>query len=295
MAVFQREEAIKTNELERDVNGLIQKDNRKKKFRDRSLIIEHYSLLLRDEKITVSRFLKTMINMDNRVVFQEHEFPTLDLDEIEFINTEEKENMRVLLGKPNDNEHTPVVMRTSNNEHEAVSVQDKRSQAKRQKKIGASNVLTRSKAKKRMAEASQQTASTSTSENVFSMQRAKRARTEVAQLTEENVDDIDSSDSDLAAVTELTSTTNEISRLHDKFHEIISSSERIKLNKSKCIMGCDREKATVLLPCNHQPTCNQCFVLYKIFSSEKKKKLVCPSCKEDIVSHIAVNHDESFS
>lgn len=285
MTVFQREEAIKTNELERDVSGLIQKDTRKRKFKDRSLIIEHYSRQFRDEKISVTRFLKTMINMDNKVVFQEHEYPTLDLDEIDFINTEEREKMRALLGKPNGNDQDPVVMSTYNDDCEVVSIQTKPHQTKRQITIEESVRLTRSKARKRMASETQPTASTSSFQNAFSMHRSKRTRTDVP------VNDIESSSSDLQAVTELTSTTDEISRLHKKFDEIISSSETIKLHKSKCIMGCDREKATVLLPCSHQPTCNQCFVLYKIYLSERNKKIVCPFCKVDVANHIAINNE----
>lgn len=197
MTVFQREEAIKTNELERDVSGLIQKDTRKRKFKDRSLIIEHYSRQFRDEKISVTRFLKTMINMDNKVVFQEHEYPTLDLDEIDFINTEEREKMRALLGKPNGNDQDPVVMSTYNDDCEVVSIQTKPHQTKRQITIEESVRLTRSKARKRMASETQPTASTSSFQNAFSMHRSKRTRTDVP------VNDIESSSSDLQAVSVL--------------------------------------------------------------------------------------------
>lgn len=287
MTVFQREEAIKSNELERDVNGLIQKDTRKRKFKDRSFVIEHYSRLLQDNKITATRFLKTMVNMDNKVVFQEHEYPILDLDEIDFANNVDKEKMKSVLGKPDDSDKSPIVLSASENDCQALSVESRGHQASRQKMIEDSPILTRSKARKRMATESQQTATT---QNAFVTQSAKRTRKDGDRAAEPLADSLsrNSITCDIEAVTKLTSTASEIHRLNEKFNEIISSSEIIKMNTSTCIMGCNREKATVLLPCTHQPTCNQCFVLYKMFLSEKKMKHFCPVCKVDIISHIAI-------
>lgn len=88
--MFQKEELVKANELERDFAGLIQKDTKKKLYKDRSAKIEFYSLLLRDEKISEKHFLKMMANVDNKIVFNEAEFPVLDLDEIEFADDTDK-------------------------------------------------------------------------------------------------------------------------------------------------------------------------------------------------------------
>ena len=82
---------VKSNELERDVAGLIQRDFQKKIIKDRSAKIEHYSIMLRDDKISIKRFLKIMANVDNKIVFDESEFPTLDVDEIEFTNDADKD------------------------------------------------------------------------------------------------------------------------------------------------------------------------------------------------------------
>lgn len=81
MAAFQKEELVKSNELERA--GLIQRDTRRKMYKDRSLKIEFYSQQLADNKISVKRFMKLMCNMDNKIIFNDNEFPVLEVDEIE--------------------------------------------------------------------------------------------------------------------------------------------------------------------------------------------------------------------
>lgn len=107
MTVFQKEEVVKTNELERDIAGLIQKDTKKKFYKDRSAKIEFYSLQLRDDKISVKRFLKIMANVDNKIIFEESDFSVLDVDEIEFSSSEDKDLYTDIVKKVNGN--TPAM------------------------------------------------------------------------------------------------------------------------------------------------------------------------------------------
>lgn len=141
MVVFQKEEVVKTNELERDVNGLIQRDTRKKFYKDRSAKIEHYSLLLRDEKINVKRFLKIMANVDNKIVFLESDFPMLDIDEIDFENTNDKELFSDILKNLNENSAADPNSPT-------VSIEPSTSTLEQPQTKSQPPVLTRSKARK---------------------------------------------------------------------------------------------------------------------------------------------------
>lgn len=119
---------IKANELERDLAGLIQKDTKKKLYKDRSAKIEQYSLLLREEKISCKQFLNTMANVDNKIIFDEGEFPVIDPDEIEFSDIADKNLYSEILKERFSNDLAqasdaiPVVLNTSTDVTENVSI-----------------------------------------------------------------------------------------------------------------------------------------------------------------------------
>lgn len=283
ISVFQREEVVKCNELERDVTGLIQKDTRKKKYKDRAVVIEHFSRLLESKKISVRQFLSMMSNMDNKIAFGEHEFPALDIGDFEFETATEQERFEQILQKPND--AAPIPAKSS-------------LKRKRTKKIVSDQdtpVLTRSKARK----AQQQELSAVTSSiQLETAQPRKRSANEAAlndeieEQSSHHVKRATGVDSDLYAVTELMSSSAELDRLQKKFDEIISGTVENDLMKQvHCIMGCGRSKGTVLIPCKHQPTCNQCYVLWRLFLAKKNKDVICPSCKNEVISTIVVCDD----
>lgn len=188
MTVFQKEEVIKTNELERDFNGLIQRDSQKKMYKDRSAKIEHYSLMLRDEKITVKRFLKTMANVDNKIVFAESDFPTLDTDEIEFDDSRDKDLYIDIVTNLNGNatvqandssfatSTTPTII-ASKNVSDALEESKSQSQAQAQPPV-----MTRSKARK----ASKQKESAEASSSSSSLTNENRKRRLAERGRDEN-------------------------------------------------------------------------------------------------------------
>lgn len=292
VSVYQREEAVKSNELERDVNGLIQKDTRKKKFKDRSFTIEHYSRLLLNEKITVSRFLKTMACMDNKIVFEEHEYPALEPHEI-VCSQSDHSNQTESPTKQHATDcidETPVIYSSESIYSENVNVPERN--------IELPNVSTRSQARKRATKEQHQPSSAATNQAKTIRQATVTLRTRKRRIEENHhsqsakrtANNSDTSNSNLEAVTEITSTTVEINRLYAHFNRIINEDQCIDATKSSyCVMGCNRQKATVLLPCQHQPICNQCFVLWKVFVDENKKTVFCPICKSQVMKHIAVN------
>lgn len=308
MTVFQKEEVVKTNELERDVAGLIQRDTRRKTFRDRSVKIEYYSHQLADDKISAKRFLKMMCHMDNKIVFNEHEYPILDTNEIEFENSDDLKQYEKIIIEANDSD--PILMKSSSGDHENISVaSQKELTSKSQPK--KPTVLTRSKARKiaqlkdsgaSSSEATSGNAIKSTQNTILtrlgkrrleensSAQNHSRAKksTMTTMATVAMVATIEL-DSDLDDVTSYTSSKDEVVRLNQIFNRIAEKKEKIVGGHDhECIMQCKRSKGTVLLPCKHQPTCRQCFVMWKLFLSEKKIDVFCPMCQEDVIEHIAI-------
>lgn len=407
LSVYQREEVVKTETLERDVNGLIQNDSRKKKFKDRSLVIEHYSTLLRDGKISISRFLNTMSNMDNKIAFEENEYPDLTPDEIGFqtdVDLEQFMEMGQNISSDTDPivlqsldaisvpvvvhkhqrskkttanvENQPVLTRSKvrklqkqqipsnvpqdvpqEGEHgasegdfqlddhlkqslemcsntisistdsivlqslDAVSVPSVVRKHQRTKKITTNvenqPVLTRSKARKLHMQKEQTSSNVSQNckrgateaelDDVIDVQptQAKRiidhhayetelgttivmTRSKSKNVSNPNPIEIVSPQIRNTAQTLTVVIDSEVSLLNEKFIEIINGKTNVT-DSNLCIMDCKRPKATVLLPCKHQPICNQCFVLWKLFLSEQKRITFCPVCEIDITSHIVIN------
>lgn len=86
-----------------------------------------------------------------------------------------------------------------------------------------------------------------------------------------------------------------IERIRKIFDEILNREEFVdNISTMECIMGCERKKSTILLPCRHQHTCEPCWFLWKIHQINKMStvyenddiddddddlKPVCPVCK----------------
>lgn len=360
MACYQREEVIKTNQLERDVNGLIQNDSRKKKYKDRSAIIEQYSILLRNEKIGVVRFLNTMSNMDNKIAFEDHEFPELNPDSLGF---EFNEDLGIFteITSNDSNNIDPIVVKTSAVASVPIVVLKRQRAKKTTTSVEKQPVLTRSKSRKMLmlngpsdsnaidsnvkrrateaeldspqdmvhgrpkrfapidnlpAETELETgiamtkskarnkSDTQQSIGAVSFQLDKtqeneletvsaitRSKTRNASNIQQSIEAVSSQlENAVQNVTLDRVIDSEVSRLNKKFEEIVTGSATVTVSTSNlCMMACARPKATVLLPCKHQPICNQCFVLWKLFLSKERKNIYCPACKLEITSHIAVN------
>lgn len=68
---LQAEELMKTEELEHDTEGAIQHDFQKKKDRIRAKNIQKYSLMLQNGKISAKLFIKTMANINNKIIYED--------------------------------------------------------------------------------------------------------------------------------------------------------------------------------------------------------------------------------
>lgn len=289
--MYQKEEVVKTNELERDISGLIQKDTRKKKYKERSLVIEHYSQLLSKNKIRIGRFLQMMANMDNKIIIQEHEYPILNSEDIEFESTEDLNDFNTLMNPSADTiNDTSAVMfaNPSGISNASETVATKRRYAK--KKSNTSTVLTRAKVRKLALQESsagkKRTASDVDISDIDSSDATDPMTTNAPKRAKERSESIDPR----AGIT-LSAATLEIERLNKHFEKIYNREVEVHLN-TECVMDCKRPRGTVLLPCQHQPTCNQCFVLWRVFVDQKgdNRTTFCPFCRTQITSTIVVHN-----
>lgn len=287
LLVYQREELTKTNELELDVRGVLQKDTQRKKYKDRSSIIEQYSKMLKANKISVRRFLVIMSNMDNKIVYDEHEYPKLDVEDIDFESSDDMDKYKSMT------QPIPVCSNASSTVNELEEIDDVVAAQKRVsgEKAPLSKTTIENKKSKE---------SSSKGEPSSNSQRKKRER--VVEIGDSDSDDevyiskrrknyrldsSDESDNDLEIVTSMTSMEAELIRLHKKFDEIIlGKNSKVKRTKN-CIMECGRDKATILQPCKHQTTCNQCFVFWKLHLLSKNQQIFCPMCRTTVKKHIA--------
>lgn len=323
MTVYQKEEVVRTNELERDISGLIQKDTRKKKFKDRSLVIEHYSQLLSNNKLRIGRFLQIMANMDNKIIIQDHEYPTFEnatetssVSETVAANrrsTKKKSNTSTVLTRSKvrklaSQENNMAKKRTAS-ETDFNDATDQLNASKRINVVNDSSLVMSSNARvtsdasastiatnERLANKNSNISTTLTRAEVRNVSSQEAHSEEVASndtidlmyaphQTNERCDDTDIADIAFSAV------TVEIDRLNEYFEKIYNHEVEVHL-QTECVMGCKRPRGTVLLPCQHQPTCNQCFVLWRIFVDQKGKKRTtfCPFCRKKVTSTIVVHN-----
>lgn len=77
---LQKEEVAKAEQLEGDVEGLIQRSNQKKYYKDRSQLIKDYSYRLRDGQISTHLFLKTIANPKNNILFSDAQISVLSAE-----------------------------------------------------------------------------------------------------------------------------------------------------------------------------------------------------------------------
>lgn len=80
------QEAVSSDNFERNVNGSKQVDERKPYYKKRSKLIEQYPTLLRDKRINHKQFIRTMANESNDVVFAEK---SISVEEIDISNSVE--------------------------------------------------------------------------------------------------------------------------------------------------------------------------------------------------------------
>lgn len=99
---LQREEAIKADQLDRDVKGIVQQDKRKRFYKQRSKLIEKYSNDLENNKLNYKQFINIMANVENNILFSE---VSISLEDQEIVLSNENE---LIVGE-DTNEISPVI------------------------------------------------------------------------------------------------------------------------------------------------------------------------------------------
>lgn len=225
-----------------------------------------------------------MANMDNKIAFQEHEYPVLDNSDGQIEQTDSDDDIPIdFNAKTRDCEVIETSHSKTNKNQVSRPTTRTRSRKEKSKQLTCE--------KKHMNDKT--TAPTKTrkrrAKDIYNDDNNEQM---IPPLAKRTTTSIESTNNSLDAVTELTSTTLEINRLHDKFKKIFEEKENVELDRSAiCIMGCQRNKSTVLLPCRHQPTCKQCFVMWKIFIDQFKKETFCPICKVCVSTTIVINDE----
>lgn len=99
-------------------------------------------------------------------------------------------------------------------------------------------------------------------------------------------------------MTRITRSGSVAKRIRERFDDIERQAVfDVDPNSIECIMECGRRKSTILLPCRHQHTCEQCWFLWKVHQindyknddedDDNRSKPTCPVCREGV--------DESIS
>lgn len=85
---LQNEEAVKSDQFDRDVSGSMQHDKRKRFYKERSHLINKYSKQLLENKVSYKQFLNIMAKVENEILFPENAI-SLHPKDIEMTNETE--------------------------------------------------------------------------------------------------------------------------------------------------------------------------------------------------------------
>lgn len=254
--------------------------------------------------------------MDNKIAFEEYEYPALTADDIEFDTESDREqftNKQKTTGKKDNGNALPQRKRAKNavaSQKEPVLTRSKarKAAARKQKEstesteIASLDLLQTTELGARETTVQQSTNSIAISSHGVSTRSTKRRIHESHGDERNNIEPIqpnakrvstmnlESLNTETEGVNEFLSSSAELNRLHEKFKDILKSNVSLG-NTTNCIMACNRKKATVLLPCRHQPICNQCYVLWRLFTTQALKKVVCPLCRNTVTQNIVVCDD----
>lgn len=93
-------------------------------------------------------------------------------------------------------------------------------------------------------------------------------------------DESDLSDKD-SIFERITRSGNALAKIRAAMSAIDAGSTTIATNSMECILDCGRNKAMLLLPCQHQNTCKECWLLWKIESLKRISNEVLNSSYDD--------------
>lgn len=70
----------------------------------------------------------------------------------------------------------------------------------------------------------------------------------------------------------ITRSGNALTRIRKAIDEITKGNATFDKTSMECILACGRNKSMLLLPCQHQHTCKECWLIWKMESMKKVTK-----------------------
>lgn len=303
---LQIEELVSTEDLEKYVNGTIQRSYQKPFFKKRSELIHKYSMLLKNEQITPFLFLKTMANIKNKILYADSDVSLHSIEVQLSIETVlvEGSDLVALDNLTANNEDDPVgELVYARDEDSPVNISTLSELSDMEEELAdnnnnGSNSQMKGKTDTQYGEIFNRLYEycfqkfqilffhiiffceiVNDAEDTVETRRkktraTKRKATEMIsteRLTRAKLrrieDDTDNSDI-FASITD--SILPDIKR---KIMEM-KNSGNVDTEGIDCIICCKSKRTTMLLPCRHQLTCGGCWIVWA--AEEVKPK--CPSC-----------------
>ncbi|XP_031621917.1 uncharacterized protein LOC116339967 [Contarinia nasturtii] len=267
---LQKEELVIAQQLENYIEGTVQREKQPKYLKKRNIAIKKYSLMLQNKEITPTVFLATMANKKNRILYADED---ISLNDVE---------VKILQGSElyggNDDVVYEEIDESSEvsdsdidifiDEKEPVKTRATRNNAEVMSDRGITGRVTRSKRNGRNNSVEHPCSSSNTPPVMGQVTRSNKngrsnSSTSSNVQNESDTDDI---------FCRLTRSGTALNKIKAAINIINTQSASFDENSMECILGCGRNKAMLLLPCQHQHTCKECWLIWKI---ENLKKINC--------------------
>lgn len=246
---LQVEELVSTEDLEKYVNGTIPRTYQRPFLKKRSELIQKYSLRLKNGQIDPYLFLKTMANIKNKIIYSDTDISLHSIEVEMSIGTQLMEGFEAGKNASDDDQFEEVLYAQIENDESPLNV------------------------------------STIQSDENQRVTRSKRKASEMqSNISKRRAIDIDESDdaNNIDIFVSITEKGAILSEIEKKIHEIKING--INSTSTKCVLCCKAKQSMVLLPCRHQITCEQCWVIW----ADGNSKPNCPKCKNRVKQTINI-------
>lgn len=288
---LQKEEAMKSDEFERDVSGTPQRDDRKNLYKKRAEMIETYSDKLSSGKINWKYFVNVMSNLNNKILYEDNEMflnkTDVDMaDDMALIEGDDtQESIESLIQMQNEHQFEAQTNGANMTQQTMSDAPEGTNKRKRTKKANNQNIGDNQSAPKRKKKQTKTTHGKSTP----GKKKSTKARTE--KSTPQSATDSDSVDFEL--MDRVTRNGSTILRLQKRFEQIENQAEIPDPQGFLCVICCERKKSMILYPCLHQHTCEPCWFFWKVRQLNKIKSYdedlddestmpKCPMCRQSV-------------
>lgn len=287
---LQKEEAMKTDEFQRDVNGTPQRDGRKLLYKKRAEMIETYSAQLSSGKINWKYFVNVMSNLNNKILYDDSEMFLTETDIESAASTLLVESSESEKGNDFDIE-TQSENRAQNDQFDAH----------------ADETNSKQKPKKTTKKATKRSQSKTTNHENGEDRQPAAKRMQIQETTSKSkrksTEKTNGSNSGSSMVQipldRMTRNGSTVLKIQQRFDEMEKRNEIPDAQSFHCIICNERKKSVVLYPCLHQHTCEPCWFQWKVRqlnnissyngdSDDEATMPKCPVCRQSVAEAKAV-------